>query len=269
MKPFFDNKVALVTGASRGLGKAIALDLARAGAKVVVTARATDKDPWKLPGTIDATVRRIRDEGGVAEAVSADLSKDVQIDRLVADAHDAYGKVDILINNAAVAFPGPTLEMTSKQYDLVMGIQLRGAFVLCNKLVPQMVARGEGWVLNISGPAAYGENRQPMLVHWMAKAALERYTWGLAHEIDGKGVWVSCLSVDFGLATEGVLFNHTESQWTSMGREKAEVSGEACVWMLRQDPVMFHGKTITLTEMREQFGVPAYQEWVAGRDDPL
>ncbi len=269
MSSFFDDKVALVTGASRGLGKAIALDLAQAGAKVIVTARATDANPWKLPGTIDATVRLIREQGGNAVAVSADLSKDDQIEALVRRSEEAFGKVDILVNNAAVAFPGPVLKMTPKQWDLVMGIQLRGAFVLCTQLVPRMIERGQGWVLNISGPAAYGENRQPMLVHWMAKAALERFTWGLAQEVEGKGVWVSCLSVDFGLATQGVLFNHTPEQWSARFREKAEVAGEATLWMLRQEPAMLHGKTITLTEMREQFGVPKRQEWVPGESEPL
>lgn len=269
MAPFLKDKVALVTGSSRGLGKAIALDLAKAGAKVIVTARATDANPWKLPGTIDETVRRIRGEGGEATGISADMSKDAEIERLVKEAHQAYGRVDIVVNNAAVAFPGPVLELTPKRWDLVMGIQLRGAFVLCHHLVPKMIERRQGWVLNISGPGGYGENRQPMLVHWMAKAAMERWTWGLAHEIEGKGVWVSCLSVDLGLATEGVLFNHTAAQWASQRREKAEVAGEATVWMLQQDPAMFHGKTVMLTEMRQQFGVPRYQEWMAGRDQPL
>jgi len=264
-----DGKVALVTGSSRGIGKAIALELARAGARVVVTARATDAKPWKLPGTIDATVRLIKDMGGEAVAIAADLMVDDDIKRLGAEAERIYGAVDVLVNNAAVAFPGPVVEMTAKRYDLVFGIQLRGAVLLGNRLVPSMIERRQGWILNISGPPNYASDREPMLAHWMAKAALERFTWGLAHEVKETGVSVSCLSVDFGLATEGVLFNYRPSPQGSIGREKAEVAGEAAVWMLGQDPKMLHGKTVTLTELRQQFGMPAYQEWIVGRDQPM
>src|SRR5438445_1170338 len=95
-----DGKVAIVTGASRGVGAATALLLAERGCKVVCAARATDAAPVPIPGTIDETVRRISDAGGTAAAVPTNLAKDGEVERMVAAAVDQFGPVDILVNNA-------------------------------------------------------------------------------------------------------------------------------------------------------------------------
>ena len=101
-----DGKVAIVTGASRGVGAAAAIALAREGVAVACAARATDTDPLRLPGTIDDTVRQITDAGGRAVAAPTNLANEDEIERMVATAIDHFGRLDVLVNNAAITFPG-------------------------------------------------------------------------------------------------------------------------------------------------------------------
>src|SRR5471032_2634955 len=119
-----DGKVAIVTGASRGVGAATAFELAGRGCKVVCAARATDAAPIPIPGTIDETVRRITETGGEAIAVPTNLAKDAEVEHMVAATVERFGPVDILVNNAAITFPGD-LDLDMKRFDLLMQVDLR------------------------------------------------------------------------------------------------------------------------------------------------
>src|SRR3954469_19843841 len=101
-----DGAIAIVTGASRGVGAATALELAAAGARVVCAARATDAEPVPISGTIDGTVRTITDAGGTAIAVPTNLAVDAEVAAMVDTTIATYGRVDVLVNNAAITFPG-------------------------------------------------------------------------------------------------------------------------------------------------------------------
>jgi citronellol/citronellal dehydrogenase len=109
------DKVAVVTGASRGIGKAIALAYGREGAAVVCTSRTTDASPSKLPGTNDETVREIEAAGGRGLAVQCDVRDDAQVERLRDATLAAFGRCDILVNNAGISFPGTALELPMKR----------------------------------------------------------------------------------------------------------------------------------------------------------
>ena len=113
-----EGRVAIVTGASRGVGAATAVALAAAGASVVCAARATDEAPLPIPGTIDDTVRVITEAGGIAFARPTNLAVDADIESMVDDTVERFGRVDILINNAAITFPGD-LELPVKRFDLI------------------------------------------------------------------------------------------------------------------------------------------------------
>jgi len=112
-------KTALVTGASRGIGEAVAVRLAMAGARIVCTARTTDQAESRLPGTLGDTIERIRRAGGQATAVKADLAQAADRERLIEEAVAAYGPVDILVNNAAVTFFLPIETFPTKRFDLM------------------------------------------------------------------------------------------------------------------------------------------------------
>src|SRR4051812_43721953 len=168
-----DGKVALVTGASRGIGAATALALAEQGCAVACAARATRHAPQRTPGTLDDTVDRIGAAGGQAIAVPTNLAVEDDVVAMVRTTVQHFGRLDVLVNNAAITFPGD-LDIERKRYDLVMNVDVRAPMVALREAAPHL-RRGHGSVVNVSSVA--GLMPVPgLLVYGMAKAALERLT---------------------------------------------------------------------------------------------
>ena len=139
---------AVVTGASRGLGRAIASEYATQGANVVVCARG--RSPTGLPGTAEATVRQIREAGGEALALSCDVSDEHQVTAMVEQALDEYGRVDVLVNNAGTMVLGETLlEIDPDKWDQSVATNVRGPYLLCRAVVPVMIRQQKGSIINI------------------------------------------------------------------------------------------------------------------------
>ena len=132
------DRVAIVTGASRGIGKGIARAYAAEGARVVVAAR-TD-EPGRLPGTIHETVAEIRDAGRQALAVKCDVSDDEQVRAMVKAAMDAYGRIDVLVNNAAVTLRPLVKDTEPRHFQLILRVNLLGPLLTCKHVVPIMEA---------------------------------------------------------------------------------------------------------------------------------
>ncbi|HEY5088361.1 MAG TPA: SDR family NAD(P)-dependent oxidoreductase, partial [Polyangia bacterium] len=147
----FLGKVAFVTGASRGVGKTLALRLADEGCDVVVAAKTSDPTD-KLPGTIHETVREIDALGRRALAVQVDVRDDVAVERSVKQALDRFGRVDFLINNAGAIYGRSLIDTPMKRFDLVMGVNVRGAFACTHFVLPAMVAQKFGHILMLSPP---------------------------------------------------------------------------------------------------------------------
>ena len=145
-------KVAVITGASRGIGDAIARRFAMEGAKVVVSARTVEDGEHYLPGSINETVAAIRDAGGEAFAVKADLALAADRENLIAAAEAQYGSVDILVNNAAITYFIPVEDFPEKRFRLMMDVQVWAPFELAQRVLPGMQAQGSGWILNVSSP---------------------------------------------------------------------------------------------------------------------
>ena len=124
-----DGKVAVITGASRGIGRDMALVFAREGAKVVASARTENEGDFRISGSIQTTVKRIQDEGGDAFGVKCDVSDDEQMEVLFAQANDHYGRIDILVNNAAILIPGKIEEMQVRHWDLLYRVNIKGPFL--------------------------------------------------------------------------------------------------------------------------------------------
>jgi citronellol/citronellal dehydrogenase len=205
-----DGKVALVTGASRGIGASIAARLAAEGASVAALARTLEPDP-KYVGCLADTISQITQQGGRAVPVQADLSKSEDRERAVSEAVDQLGPIDILVNNAAVTFLQQLVDFSEKRFRLMVEVQLWAPMHLCQLVLPSMYDRGSGSILNISSRAALLAEGPPFdevqttgySVYGMVKAGLERMTNALAAEAYSKGVRANSLSPWDIIATPG------------------------------------------------------------------
>jgi citronellol/citronellal dehydrogenase len=206
-----NGKVALVTGTSRGLGKAIAKRLASEGATVALTARTMEPDP-KYQGSLSQTLDEIRSEGGSAIAVQADLSKAEDRIRLFADVVERVGAPDILVNNAAVTFLRPLDDFPDRRVRLMIEMHVMAPLHLTQLAIPAMRTRGRGWVLNITSvggdlpagpPFSEFDRLAGFGVYGTAKAALNRMTKSLAAELYADGIAVNAAAPTLPVATEG------------------------------------------------------------------
>jgi len=181
-----DGRVAIVTGAARNIGRAIALDLAEAGAAVVVNARTSEAEANALAGEIEAV-------GGRAFAFVADVTDEAAVGRMAAAAVERFGRIDILVNNAAIRREQAFADMPLAAWREILTIILDGAFICARACLPQLAASGEGAIVNIGGLTAHlGANRRAHVV--TAKAGLVGLTRALAHELAAQNVTVNCVS---------------------------------------------------------------------------
>ena len=190
------NKVALVTGASRGIGRAVALALAREGAAVAVNyrERATDADE---------VVASIREAGGRAMAVAADVSDSAAVTNMIAAVERELGPVDVLVNNAGLAIMTGIDDLTEEQFDRTIAVNLKSAFLCTKAVLPGMRARKRGRIVNISSMnGAKGQFGQ--CNYAAAKAGMYGFTKSLALEVGRKGVTVNTVSPGY-LGTKMVL----------------------------------------------------------------
>ncbi|MGE2814318.1 SDR family NAD(P)-dependent oxidoreductase [Mycobacterium heidelbergense] len=206
-----DGMVALVTGSSRGLGKAIAARLAAEGATVALTARTMDPDP-KYQGSLSQTRDEIAAAGGRAIAVQADLSQTEERERLFAEVVQAVGAPDILVNNAAVTFLRPLDGFPERRARLMMEMHVLGPLHLCQLAIPAMRERRRGWILNVTsvggdlppGPPFSDFDRAAGFgIYGTAKAALNRLTKSLAAELYDDGIAVNAAAPSNPVATPG------------------------------------------------------------------
>jgi NAD(P)-dependent dehydrogenase (short-subunit alcohol dehydrogenase family) len=252
-------KVALVTGASRGIGEAIAVRLAMEGAKVVASARTAEEGESKLPGTLHDTTYRIRALGGQAAFVKADLSNEADRERLVAEAAEAFGPIDILVNNAAVTFFIPVETFPKKRFDLMMEVQVWAPFHLCQLVLPAMRERKSGWIVNISSPAGLHpkppyDRRSGGTVYGMCKAALERFTTGLASEVYDDGVAVNVVSPGL-VDTPGVAVHGLINEQTRNRVQPIKFIAEAVYRLASGDPKTMTGRIDYAEPLLEELGL--------------
>jgi NAD(P)-dependent dehydrogenase (short-subunit alcohol dehydrogenase family) len=192
-----NGKVAIVTGASRGIGRAVAIELARAGALVAVAARTTR--PLKtVGGTLGQTAEAIRALGRQAIAVKADISDEQAVAAMTARTLEAFGRIDILVNNAATNQPARFLDMPQKTWDRIMAVNLRGTVLCTRAVLPEMLRRGRGHIINISSMVTQSLRHDPFtgIAYDVTKVAMNRLTLGLAEELRTSGIAVNALMPD-------------------------------------------------------------------------
>lgn len=211
-------KTALVTGSSRGIGRAIAQRLAAEGATVVVTARSHTPSlsmragaTAALPGTIGETVELIEAAGGSAFGIASDLEDAAQRDGLVDAVLDRTGRIDILVNNAGFADYSVIEEMSLDTFDRTVEHYLRAPFVLTKAAVPHMRKQGAGWIVNIGSVTGvapvrpYREYNKTSgdVIYASCKAALHRFTQGVAAELLDANIAVNCVGPSTAVRTPG------------------------------------------------------------------
>ena len=242
------DKVAIVTGASRGLGKAIAIGFSKEGAKVVVAAR-TEMGKKELPGTIYQTAEEIRALGLEALAIRCDVANEESVNQLVQKTLGQFGHIDVLVNNAGIAFYYPIIETPIKRWELVIRVNLTGAFLCSKAVLPQMIKQKSGSIINISSLAADERDVGPVpagVAYAVSKAGLDRFTFGLATEVGKYNIAVNAVKPHRVVDTDGMRLwqpNADKSLWQS-----AEMMVKAVNFLAIQDS---KGVTGTISTDRE------------------
>ncbi|OFW61860.1 MAG: hypothetical protein A2133_02600 [Actinobacteria bacterium RBG_16_64_13] len=229
-------KIAIVTGASRGIGKAIALGLAQEGAGVVVAARSESAPNERLPGSIHETAAEIEKLGGRALAVRCDVTNEASVTAMVEAALEKFGRIDVLVNNAAIDFPFPAREMPLKRWDIVMKVNVTGPFLCSKAVLPAMIAQGGGSIVNITSNAGAERGSGTVgysAVYGVSKAALDRFTWALAAEEGKHNIAVNAVKPWAVVNTEGMRLWVPEEGRTGWVSPASMVT--CAVFLARQD----------------------------------
>lgn len=263
--------VAVVTGATRGIGRATASALAEAGAHVVVVGRSSHTSTERrLPGTVEEIASALRQKGTEALAVPADLSDAEQTQRIIEETLAWKGRCDILVNNAAYTSNGPIMSIPWRRWQTAFRVQVVAPLQLCHGFVPAMLERGAGRVVNVSSGAS--QNITPGLaLYSTSKLAMEQWSGYMALELAGRGVAVNTVRVDRMVATEG--FRHvleTQGEEVATGGQglTAVISPESAashlLWVLSQ-PTSWTGNTVGFADITAAGGppAPAIDEWPA------
>ncbi len=243
-------KVALVTGASRGVGAATAVALAEAGCVVACAARSTKESPQRTAGTLDDTVGRIKAAGGTALAVPTNLADRAAVRAMVHTTADHLGAIDILVNNAAVQFIGD-LDQPEHRHELTFAVNYWAPYIAIQEAYPYMERRGGGSIINVSSLAALLPIAD-MLSYGSSKLALEHVTLSAARALHPEGIAVNCFRIDIAVASEGFVANTPgldRSDW-----EPCQVPAEGILWMLRQ-PLEYTGQRESMFHLREREGI--------------
>lgn len=262
-----DGRVAIVTGASRGIGAAIARRFAAEGARVAIVAR-TATAGGALAGSLAETAAAIEAAGGEALVICADLADPADRARIVPETVARFGKVDILVNNAAWARFVPIWEAQPRHVELSLQMNVRAPLELSQAALPHMRAGGEGWILNISSatadlppPAPYDADDRYVAfnrdghatLYGTGKAALDRMSAGWAVELSREAIAVNSLAPVGAVASEGAL---AVGNWDERDHvEPVEAMAEAALQLCHRPAATLSGEVVRSVPLLKRLGV--------------
>jgi citronellol/citronellal dehydrogenase len=258
-------RVAIITGASRGIGRALALGLVRAGWAVVVAAKSTVSSD-KLPGSIFSVAQEVQTLGGNALPVPVDVRDEAQIDLMVTQTLDHFGRIDLLVNNAGALFWQPLLDTPAKKFDLVLGVNARAAFLTSRAVLPAMIRQQRGYIINMSPPL--DPNMVPgRIAYSISKLGMTLLTIGLAEEVRPYHIAVASLwpvtliesqaSIHWGLGCR--------EQW-----RKPDILVDCVLRLVQKDPNAITGQAFLDEDLLRGEGVTDFSSYacVPGSEPP-
>jgi citronellol/citronellal dehydrogenase len=258
-------RTALITGASRGIGREIALTLAREGAQVLLLAKTMKPHP-KLPGTLPEVAEEVRALGGECEIFQCDVREEDQIAAAVSHGIQRFGKIDILINNAGALWWQPVLNTPTKRFDLIMDVNVRASFLLARETLPSMIERGWGHIVNMSPPIDFS-NLPGFTGYFISKYGMTLLTLGLAGEVKEAGVAVNSLWPVTAIDTAAVRVYEvgTEEQW-----RKPSIVADATLELVCREPSRTTGQALLDEEILREAGVEDFSKYavVPGTEPP-
>ena len=256
-----EGRVAVVTGASRGIGQAIAELFAAEGASLVCAARTINEGDHQLEGSLANTVQRILDAGGEAKAVAANVSLEDDCRALIETAESAYGRVDILVNNTALNYYVPIVDYDISKWTRAFAVNVHAPFILSKLVLPGMMERKAGAIINVSSGAAIGPGRGPYdmkggggTMYGASKAALERMTQGLAQEVQDYNMAVSCYSPSQVVPTPGTVYHKLVDGLEDPRGEPVEYMAKTALLLASEAPEKINGRVTYSQQILEEFG---------------
>jgi citronellol/citronellal dehydrogenase len=258
-------RVAVVTGASRGIGRAIALGLARHGCDVVIAAKSVAPAD-RLPGSIFTVAQEVESLGARALPLQVDVRDEAQIEGMAARAVERFGRIDILVNNAGALWWKPLLETPARRFDLVMAVNVRAAFLCCQKVLPAMIRGGWGHVVNMSPP--FDPGLAPgRIAYALSKLGMTLLTVGLAEEVKGHNVAVNSLWPVTIIESQASI-NHalgTPAMW-----RKPDILVDCVLRIVQKEPASFTSQALLDEDFLRAEGVADFSGYacVPGTEPP-
>ena len=258
-----DGHVAIITGASRGIGSEIARLFAAEGSSVICAARTLHEGDHQLEGSLEKTVGEIREAGGEATSVAVNISLPEDCEQLVQAARDTYGTVDVLVNNAALTYYYPIKDFPVNRWMRSWAVNFHAPFLLSKLVLEDMVPRGSGSIINISSGSAVGPGRGPYpdttadgggACYGAEKAALERFTQGLAIEVYDNGISVTSLAPSQVVATPGTVFHNLVTGMDDPLSESPELMAKAALLLASEPLDLVTGRVTYSQQLLMEFG---------------
>jgi citronellol/citronellal dehydrogenase len=263
---YFRNKTVLITGASRGIGKAIGLRLAQEGANIIVAAKTAEPHP-KLEGTIYSVAEEIEKVGGKALPLVLDVRDEAQVLETVQKAVETFGGIDICINNASAIQLTRTLQTEMKRFDLMHQVNTRGTFLVSKACIPHLLKAENPHILNLSPPL----NMNPRwfanhVAYTMAKYGMSMCVLGMAEEFKGK-IAVNALWPRTTIATAAIEMLGGQAMWQQS--RKPDIIADAAYLILSKDYQSFNGNFLIDEDFLKSEGINDFSSYTINNDRPL
>jgi citronellol/citronellal dehydrogenase len=253
------DKVVFITGASRGIGREIALRCARDGAKVIIAAKTAEPHP-KLEGTIYSVAKEVEAAGGIALPLLVDVREESVVYDSVAKAVETFGGIDILVNNASAIFLAPTLQMPMKKFDLISSVNARATFLCSQACIPHLKKSANPHILNLSPPL----NMDPKwfkdyVAYTMSKYGMSMCTLGMSEEFKADGIAVNSLWPKTTIATAAIAVNFPKE--IMQASRKPSIMGDAAHAVLTSDSRQTTGNFFIDEDLLRTRGVSDFEQY--------